>query len=544
MDDERFDSLGELDGPRALPEDARARLERAMLAEASDGDPDGAGGDLDGIDAPRRIPPVARRQLTDLMAMPITELLADIDGPRPLPAALRAGLERELVGARAGVPWFARAVGVAAVLILIAASAVTITRIQGGGPDRTDLAHGPFDVIRPERLPHGDAASALEGAEPLDVGPAPPASFTDEGVASTGEGDASTVAHKPPPFSNVGSLHSIGTSEPLAAPNQAVGGHSPAAASAPRAVVGVAPGGGAQDEGFQAYVALLNRSGGVRGRRLQVVDTTARQAQDALVTVNLQDFTLGSTPRGPVLEGIGAPEVVLDEDVFGFASPPERQAHLIADAVFGQDAPGATAVVYHTDEDGFGDRIPQAIADVLGPRGVTVLSVEHRPGSEPVFVPADAAFLSMRAEHATGWLVAARDARYRPARGIAGVYTIADPAMLALLPDGARVASPYAFPSGPERDAMMRETGLPLSAELVHGWVTAKAIAVALWVSEATSPAGMTDALASGLDRWENGFAPAYRVREGTNARAPEAIIYRVESGGFVPETGFLHDPF
>ena len=534
------EDLHGLDEPRALPAAVRARLEAALERIASDDDDPG----LQRIDTPRPVPERTRVHLEGALSVAAREVIDGLDEPRAIPPGARARIESALTRPaprRAPSTWLVRSVAVAASVVLVAASALALSR--AGNPSRPDIPFaGPVSGGS-----ESDAISdgvTIDDGTTVDLGAIP-----QPGTSSVSRGDAAAAgsAGPPPPFAYLTSLGSAPASPLFAAPDASTGSHAPSAATpspTPRAplLLAVARGGGAQDEGFFAYLSLLNRQGGVRHRQIEVVDVADARASRAVATVNLQDFLLGSSPVTPVLESIAAPEIVLDGAVVGFASPPERQASLIANHIFPDDAPGATAVVYHTDEDGFGDRIPEAIERVLRNRDVTVLRVPFDPDRDVVLVPGDAAFLSMRTGHARAWLAQARTEGYRPTRGVAGIYTLADPALLSDLPEGARFVSPYTFPRGDERTAIQRETAEPLSADLVHGWVSAKAVAVAVWLSDADSSSALTKALTGSLTGWQNGFAPPYETRAGSRARTPEGLVYRVEDSRFVADTGFLRD--
>jgi hypothetical protein len=244
--------------------------------------------------------------------------------------------------------------------------------------------------------------------------------------------------------------------------------------------------------------------------------------------------------RAPVLETLAVPAPALRADVFDLASAPERQAHLIADAVFPERARGETAAVYVAGPGVFADRVPDALERVLDARGVTVVRVEYEGGA-PVLVPADASFLSMDEDDARTWLRATRgDARVGT---VAGVFSVVDEALLADLPTGALAVSPYTLPrEGSEVEALRDRAGRPLSAAVVHGWVTAKALAVAIWRSGADTAAEVRRSLED-LPGYETGFAP-YGVRAGTHSRTPEGLVLEVRDGAFVARGGFVNDPF
>ena len=131
---------------------------------------------------------------------------------------------------------------------------------------------------------------------------------------------------------------------------------------------------------------------------------------------------------------------------------------------------------------------------------------------------------------------------YRPAKGVGGIYSLADETLLPDLPEGARVVSPYVVPSGDEGQAIRSGAG-GTSASVLHGWAGAKALAAAIWRTGADTPAGVQSAL-EGLAGWSSGLAPPYETRPGTRSRTPEGVLFQVQSGAFVAEGGFRRDPY
>jgi hypothetical protein len=162
-----------------------------------------------------------------------------------------------------------------------------------------------------------------------------------------------------------------------------------------------------------------------------------------------------------------------------------------------------------------------------------------------VFVPADVVFLSLDADTAAAWFDQARAVAYRPSRGVAGVYSLFDARLRAALEEfGARVLSPYLVPLNAEtRSKAFRSIDEPLGMGVIHGWVTAKDLAVAIWLHDVDGPRSMRAALRA-LEGYASGFAPPLDWRVGTHARTPEGLVYEVDDGLFTPMTGFLRDPF
>src|SRR5581483_6783241 len=107
--------------------------------------------------------------------------------------------------------------------------------------------------------------------------------------------------------------------------------------------VGIVTGDAAQEAGFRAYIDRLNQSGGVRGHSVELVTVgPGSPATGTVATVNLSALPVAgaagapSWATGPLLETLTATENLLPGNgaVFSFASPPERQGHLAADALF------------------------------------------------------------------------------------------------------------------------------------------------------------------------------------------------------------------
>jgi ABC-type branched-subunit amino acid transport system substrate-binding protein len=310
----------------------------------------------------------------------------------------------------------------------------------------------------------------------------------------------------------------------------------------------------AQEDGFKAYVALLNREGGVRGRPLEAVRVGPGAADPStLVTVNLSPRPL-ATPGGPpgwaggaLLETLTATEDLLPAGgrVFSFASVPERQAHLAVDAVFPNAAPGARAVVYAATDGPYAGKVADAFRQVLAGKGVTVTTVVYDPAKPPTLLPTateDAAFVSLDPPAAAAFARQAKESGYRPARGIAGVASLFDPAVLGDLPEGTRVVSPYVVPGGAEGDAIRSGAGGTSSATL-HGWATAKVLAVALWRSGAHTAEATLTAL-EGMAGYDSGLAPPYETRPQTRSRTPEGVVFEVRKGAFVAQGAFRRDPY
>ena len=262
----------------------------------------------------------------------------------------------------------------------------------------------------------------------------------------------------------------------------------------------------AQEAAFRAYVDTVNAAGGIGGRSLELVLVTPGQAAPGtVVTVNLSGRVVagdgGERPAwvtGALLETLTATEAAQPAggSVRSFASPPERQARLMAADLFATDTRGATAVVFTSASEPWRTIVPAAVEAVLSPLGVTVERVAYDPERPPALFPAaDAAILSLDSAGVRSWVRHAKVTAYRPDRGVGGVSTLHDESLLPDLPEGTRFVSPYAVPPGAEGEAIRSAAG-PVSAAGLHGWATAKMLAVALWHTGADTPDEVTGALA------------------------------------------------
>jgi len=580
--------LSGLDAERPLPPELRARLESALLGAVAAGlAAPGDGGslpvpaDAESLDAPRPL-------------------------PEPLRARLESALLAEAAPGGAGTvvplaPKRRKAVAVwssiAAVLLLVVG--VVGLAGRGGHPRPGDLeaAGGPTTTTlqTPPPAPAGADAPQSTGG-PATTGPAavspttrstrprpaptttvppgatsptaptnaaPPASGPTVGApppASTDPGPAPPFYSSPSPNGDAASPPAMSSQPAPAAPsgsgaapeNQTQRATTPAPAGPPLRV-GIVTGDAAEEAGFRAYINRLNEAGGVRGHSIELVTVApGAPATGTVATVNLSPQPVagpGGAPgwaTGPLLETLTATENLLPAGgaVFSFASPPERQGHLAADALFpAAAASGTKAVVYVPVAPGpLRDVVPEAIKAVLKARNVTVQVVTYDPAAHKPLPAADAAFVSLDPAGARAWVAQARADGYHPAGGVAGIYSLADDSLLPDLPEGARVVSPYVTPSGDEGQAI-RSAGAGTSAPVLHGWATAKALAAAVWRTGADTPAGLQAAL-EGLTGWSSGLAPAYETRSGTRSRTPEGVVFAVQSQAFVAQGGFRRDPY
>jgi len=510
---------------RPLPPALRDRIEAALLAETA-----------------HPLEADLHDRLTDALTDP-GALLAGIDDPRPLPASVRAGLEDALATpARGAHRW----VGVAAAIVLVtgvAAAAMQFGRHESG----TVVAHAPRDATTTftttvEGSATGGQAPGVAASRPR------PASGRGSGGATSGAVAAFSQAAgqygPPPPFSFPQDFAALG-----AAPvNGATTTTRPVQSAVTVAVIGGDP---AQEAGFRAYVRRLNDAGGAGGHRFVLTAADASHpARTATVTVNLSgaavatDSGAPSWTGGPLLETMAAPESVLKNDVFGFASAPERQAHLIADTLVPPGSSGKAVVIYRMTTGLFSDRVPAAMADVVQRNGGRAVMVAYDGTATSVLVPADVALLSLDGPSAQAWFRQARSGSYRPPDGVGAIYPVFDTALLSDIASGTKIESPYSTSSDTYEAAVLRtDTNRPLSSALIHGWVTAKTLAVAVWERDADTRPALKAALA-GLDGFSDAWTPQYGVRAGTHSRTPEGIVLEATNGGFTPRGGFRKDPY
>jgi hypothetical protein len=581
--------LAGLDAERPLPPELRARLEAALLAAVAGGLPVPA--DAESLDAPRPLPEPLRARLESALLAEAAATPSEAAPVTPLAERRR----RKVVAAWSSV---------AAVLLLVVAVAGLAGRGGNSGSGSLEAAGGPTSTTleKPAPLPSGagDSSDVTSPAPTAPVspttratrprpspsttapktpgaggdqgGPAPTSPTVPASPEPSGGAPASAATDQgtPPPFYNSpppgeGAAPAMTSGPPAAASPSGGSGSQDAAPSnqtqksatpAPagsRLRVGIIPGDAAQEAGFRAYINRLNQSGGVSGHGIDLVTVGAgAPAANTIATVNLSSQPVagpGGAPgwaTGPLLETLTATADLLPGNgaVFSFASPPERQGHLAADALFPAEASAGThAVIYVPVAAGpFRDAVPAAIEAVLKLRKVTVQVVTYDPAAHKPLTPADAAFVSLDPADAKAWVAQAKAEGYRPAAGVAGIYSLADEALLPDLPEGTRVVSPYVVPGGDEGQAI-RSEGRGTSAPVLHGWATAKSLAAALWRTGADTPAEVQTAL-EGLTGWSSGLAPPYETRSGTRSRTPEGVVFQEQSGAFIARGGFRRDPY
>jgi hypothetical protein len=499
---------------------------------------------LDGIDAPRRMPPSLRARLeAELVAAPADEtdatavLLAGIDGPRPMPQLTRMRVTQTLLVAsaasrrvapmprrRAGQGWGA----VAAIVVAVVSSFAVVPErspqfaspaegdgrpsadgvLSGADGTDDDLLFSSFETRRPGSRsgvgkPGFDPAPAAAPVDPPKPGvlgvvdPSPPFAFSDDPGALR---DASKAAP---------------------------------ATTAARFRISLISGDPEAEAGFRAYLALRDRAATSQTRPFEIVGP----AQEADVTVNLSGTPLPSI-KGVGIETLLAPDRLLQGDVFNFAGSVDRQARLLVEAA-GIVGP-ATAVIYREPAGILYDEAPAALAEALADRGVTAALVAVHPGQRVAPLPVDAVFMSL-SPFAARQVAAAYPVA--PKHGLNGLGTLAESSAVTDLPPGTRFISPYTFPASQEAATIKELTRLPKGARVYHGWIVAKTLAVAVWRENPRT----TDQLRGALQRmanYANGFAPAYTYRPGTNSVRPEGVLFTVGQNGASQSSDFLtaHD--
>lgn len=512
--------------PRPMPAHLREHLESALVGEAA------GGGGLAFTDGPRPLPHDMRDRIevAVLAATPV----------RAMPWALRRRLESTLARPRRERTG-RRALVAAAVLLLLATTAMF--RIDHGNDPVTPASGDPFarydgtavDAMgsTEEMLAAGDAGST---AGPAPSGTAPGGVAGSSGATSAG--GYYHLDHPPPPYY-------YGSIAARAAPTGSEGGGPAPQPLPPRQLapvrIGVIAGDAVQEAGFRAYVDLVNANGGAGGHRLDLVGIST---PGTIATVNLSSAPVadsaGAPPgvRTPLIESLLATEAALKGVVFSPAAVSERQAHLAAAAA--ALPAGSTAVVYVAAQGPFASRIPAAFEEALRARGTHPVRVTWDAARPPAFPPADAAFVSLPPEAARGWLLAARGQGYAPRGGIWGIWSLADESLVGDMPTAVQLLAPYGFPAGSELDDLEGRAKQRASARLVHGWVVAKWLAVAVWEGGDDSVK-----LAERLRTlgFESGFFPKYAVRPETNSRTPEAVLVRPARDRLVSEPHFRTDP-
>jgi hypothetical protein len=499
---EEVNPLSGADRPRPLPEGLRARLEASLTgAESSD-----EGALLEGVDRARPIPPAARARIEARL------LSVAHGGRRNWVPAIAAALAL-MVAAAGAIAYVARRTPGpqrGTELDSFAAGEATSDAVTGsGGPPPPYTVEGGPDLTTtaPEtagRAAPSDESLALEAAPMQDA--APPA------------------AASPPPEQNFGASSEAGAGGPPISPPDVL-----IELSGPESEI---------SQGARAYFDTVNSSGGINGRTVGAVSEaeTGGRVEGALAQINTSlDRTIAPDGRRPLLEGPAATDRLLEGQVFSFAAPPERLAYL---AVDGLKIGGARAVIF-TGDGVFADVVPAAFETALRTQTSRIQRVAAPNGAPSSWPVADVAVLALDADESRAWLDAARQRGYSTRLGLIGIYNLAEPSLAGMIPSGSSVVSPYAEPMPAEAEAMAAFAGGPPSFGFTHGWVTAKAAALALWRSGASTPEEMAAALGSLQGETLNGLIAPYSVRPGTNSRTPEGIFFKVTGEKLVALGGF-----
>lgn len=497
--------LSGIDAPRPLPEEVRLRLESEMAGGAVAVLPEG-------LDRPRPIPAATRARIE-------SAVLAYVRSMRPRPAPVdRPTRWYESTRSRQWMP-----VAAAAVLLVVAVAGALAMNPSN------DQRLGSEDLLKGTGGSGGTRlGETTTTVNPGFVGPAPP--FSDAGA--TADALAAAPPTAAPDFDAADGGPEAATGAGRSSGAQAAGAPIRVGLSGPDNAVAA---------GFRAYMNTVNAQGGIGGSRRVETANPSSSGLVATVSTSLAGPLDPRSPR-PRIEGPAAEESRLRGDTFSFASAPERLGHLLADALYPQPKAGATVAIF-TGTGVYDEIVPAALESALREKGVVVGRVATRSGRPTSWPAAEVAVLSMHAEDARNWLSAAEAEGYRPSRFISGFWGLLDPSVIKDLPEGSVVITSYATPRKDEADAMNAAAGGPPSFGFVHGWATAKALALALWQSGATTPEQLTHALAAFPDDDLGGLIAPYAVRGGTNSRTPEGLVLQLQRGVFVPQGGFRADP-
>lgn len=470
---------------------------------------------LGGIDAPRPMPSALASDLEALL----TDGLPLADAPRPLPADLRARLEATLLGKPMPSTVHQRvahAIRRPSPRILQAAAVLVAVTLLGG------LLAG---------LQAGDDASPTAGGPDRPATRTTPTTGSGDSAGATASGTSGSVA-APPFASATGGSSQVGGAD--ATPSGAGAAVTPAedASSIVLAVIGD---GTDVARGFDAYLRALDGAGGIGGR---TVIAQRGAPAGAVATVNLEVAPAQAAVEGVLFETAFVEESRLRNTVVSMSSPIERQARLAVAHAVHDPPPTLRAAIYSGAREPWATVVPGAFESALRERGVTPVRVPFAADA-PTFVPADVAFLSLDRAEVGAWVDATPEAPERGAWAVGSGWD--DGIGPAAAAAGLHVLSPYEPIGGDERAALARRlpAGTVLSAGAVHGWVTAKAIAVLLARNGGTR---LTPSDLDALVGWDPGWAPPFEVRPGTRARAPDAILLEPSTGGFTKAGEFERD--
>lgn len=488
------------------------------------------------LDAPRP-PPAALR--TDLEAqLSDAAVMAQAAAARAIPDDLRQRLEASLLDAPALPPRLDRRLSAAlmrsrpAAMRPIAAAAAVVALVLVAGSLLFNSSNTADESVA------AGPATTTPGSAPVGSPDAP-----------AGPGTGARPGEAPPPFDGTALVEetpaagSSGEHQPQAGTADSAGAQSMGRATELRVVVH--GGSSVASDAFLAYLRALNESGGVNGRPVRTVGSGVG-SEDAVVSVNLGATPVagdgGTVPpwvRGALFETMNIDDARLRGAVTSLASPLESQARLAVREAFPERAVGQRAAVYVDAASPWVDRVGGAFEAALRAQGVTPLRVPF-DREAPTLMSADAAFLALPTDSVAAWLNAASDSA--PSASAWGVASAWDDALIAdARAAGLQVLSPYAPATGEELRALRTALGHPLSAEAVHGWVTAKAIAFLLFDN---GGALIDEESLNALVGWRSAWSPAFETRAGTRARTPEAVHLMASSDGFRATGPFRRDRF
>jgi hypothetical protein len=424
---------------------------------------------LAGIDGPRPLPSSVRREVLDAV-LATGAPLRDTDAARPLPDDLRRRLEATLITATPRpVPRAVRRRIVRA----------TRTGLPGLARAAAVLVLVAGAVLALGRLDGGSSSDqASEGARPSAATP-----DSLRGGADVREDS---------------SFRSV----PALTPVEVVGDASSAAVAA-----------------FNAYASRA---------RAQAVESggnapTPGAPVAAGVTVNLAASPLADRRGGVVFETAFVGAVDLAGGARSVGLPVEDQARLAVAQAFPTRS-STRAVVLASDGEPW-TSAAEAFESALRSRGVRAQRVAYVPGASPPSAPA--VFLALSPADARTYLAAHPEV---PSRGIHALASAYDDR---LAQPGVTVVSPLAPPGGDEEAGL--RAALPdgvLTAEAIHGWVTAKVVGELLRRSGGAPP---TAEQVAGLDGWSPGW--------GVTLGRPGGYLLRAEDGRFAVDGPFRPAP-
>jgi hypothetical protein len=257
---------------------------------------------------------------------------------------------------------------------------------------------------------------------------------------------------------------------------------------------------------FRAYAAQARAA--APGAPREAAESTADFAT-AGITVNLQS-TAGAGDEGSVVfETVFVRVADLAEGVISVGLPVEEQARLAVTKAYPEEGSGRAVVVVSDGEPWAS--AGRAFESALRSRGVEPRRVDYTSGA-PRGAPA--VFLALSPADARTYLGAHPTA---PSRGIHAVASAYDDD---LAQAGLTVLSPFAPPGGAE-EARLRALvpGGRLTAEAIHGWLTAKVVEELLRRSGGTPP---TAEHVADLDGWSPGWGVTLGRRGGYLLRAED----------------------